>query len=30
LRRCRTTFPGEASTGETPKKLAKDASLPSL
>src|SRR5215213_5924621 len=30
LRRCRTTLPEEASTGETPHRLAKEASLLSL
>src|SRR5215210_8501431 len=30
LRRCLTTLPEDASTGETPQRLAKEASLPSL
>src|ERR671911_193235 len=30
LRRCRTTLPEEASMGETPHRLAKEASLPNL
>src|ERR671939_16385 len=30
LRRCLTTLPEEASTGETPQRLANDASLPNL